>query len=370
MRARERFVWSVFAAAAISGRATVAQTLDRRQLERIEQTLRQEGQAVVALADAAEVGHDSLPADFTVTWHHDFLKAQTGTFIPFVVGITPREGRPSAALLYVRAARHRQDEPDERRSARNRRGGIGAELVAYAFEEIYPVELSVERGTAARVMRGFSLTPGDYDLIVVVREREREDERGRRRMAAALRHTLRVPDYSIGDLTTSTIMLADGLTILREPPSSAELALRPYAIGTRDIHPAVDNVFGRSEELIVVFLVYNPMVTPEKHFDLEVEYHFFRKGSPGSGAEEPALRAPQGVTVLSGERYFNRTEPQRFNPVVLGTDFDAGSGQPVMAGQGVPLGGFQDGDYRLSIRVKDLVSGRTIERDLMFSVRS
>ena len=36
-------------------------------------------------------------------------------------------------------------------------------------------------------------------------------------------------------------------------------------------------MFRRSEELIVVFLVYNPMVTTERQFDVKVEYHFFRK---------------------------------------------------------------------------------------------
>jgi hypothetical protein len=368
MRGRERFTQGLVVVLAISGHAA-AQTLDRRQLERIEQTLQQEGRAVVALADAA-MGRESLPADFALTWRHDFLRAQTGTFIPFVVAITPREARPSAVLLYVRASRQGADAGDDRRAARDRRPGTGGESVVYPFEEIYPVDLPVEKGTSARVMRGFSLSPGDYDVTVVVRERERGEERGRRRMAAALRQTLRVPDFSTGELATSTIMLADGLTILREPLSAAELRQRPYVIGIRDIHPAVDSVLSRSEELIVVFLVYNPAVTAEQHFDLEVEYHFLRKNSAGSGGEFQTVAAPKDLTILPGERYVNRTEPQRFNPAVLGAGFDPRSGQPVMAGQGVPLAGFQDGDYRLSIRVKDLVSGRTIERDVTFTVRS
>lgn len=369
MRGRERFAQGLVVVLAISGQAAAVQTLDRRQLERIEQTLQQEGQAVIALADAA-MGREAVPADFALTWHNDFLKAQTGTFIPFVVAITPREGRPPAVLLYIRASRHGADAGDDSRAALDRRRGTGAEPALYPFEEIYPVDLPVEKGASARVIRGFSLSPGDYDVTVVVRERERGEERGRRRLAAALRRTLRVPDFSTGELTTSTVMLADGLTILREPPSGAELRQRPYVIGTRDIHPAVDSVFSRSEELIVVFLVYNPAVTPEQHFDLEVEYHFLRKNSGGSGGEFQPVMAPKDLTVLPGERYVNRTEPQRFNPVVLGVGFDPRSGQPVMAGQGVPLAGFQDGDYRLLIRVKDLVSGRTIERDVTFTVRS
>ena len=82
-----------------------------------------------------------------------------------------------------------------------------------------------------------------------------------------------------------------------------------------------------------------------------MEYHFFRKSA-------------------AGEAYFNRTEPQRFNPIILGPQFDPSSGQPVMAGQGVPLAGFQDGEYRLAITVTDHVSGRRLARDVSFSVRS
>jgi hypothetical protein len=117
-------------------------------------------------------------------------------------------------------------------------------------------------------------------------------------------------------------------------------------------------------------LVYNPSINQAKHFDLEVEYHFFRKSRVGSQPEDPPAGVPPGVAELPGERYFNRTESQRFNPQTLGAQFDPGSGQPVMAGQGVPLGGFPEGDYRLSIKVTDLVSGRSISRDVTFTVRS
>jgi hypothetical protein len=40
-----------------------------------------------------------------------------------------------------------------------------------------------------------------------------------------------------------------------------------------------------------------------------------------------------------------------------------------MAGQGVPLAGFEEGEYRLAIKVTDMVSGRSIERHLLFTVR-
>ncbi len=94
-----------------------------------------------------------------------------------------------------------------------------------------------------------------------------------------LTQPLTVPDFWNGELTTSSVMLADRLT----RPERADYARTswssgPYVIGQNEITPAADDRFRRGEELVVVFLVYNPTVTPEKHFDIQVEYHFFQQG--------------------------------------------------------------------------------------------
>ena len=59
-----------------------------------------------------------------------------------------------------------------------------------------------------------------------------------------------------------------------------------------------------------------------------------------------------------------------FNPAILGPLFDPEAGQPVMAGQGVPLAGFPEGDYRLLIRIMDRISRRSLEREVAFTVQS
>ena len=272
MGARSRFACGITAVALLGSRLLGAQASDRRQLERIEQTLRQEGQAIVALADALDA---PAPADFTLGWHHDFLKAQTGTFVPFIVTIAPRARRRRPRCCTC-ARRARRPPPLNARS-RRRPPAAGEGPILPPFEEIYPSRCPISRCGSPE---GFPLPPGEYELTVVVREREREDDRGRRRLAAVLRRPLSVPDYSTGALSTSTIMLADRLTVLAEPPPAASLFERPYVIGTREIDPAADAVLRPSEELIVVFLVYNPAVTTDKQFDLEVEYHFFRRAEP------------------------------------------------------------------------------------------
>lgn len=325
-------------AAAASAAAADQSRAERRQLDRIEQAQREEAEVLVQLADAAMSGQP-VPTDFPLKWHNDFLKAQQGTFVPFVVSIDTSPATASEALLYVRAARRGLTVPD-----RDRR-----EAPPYPFDEIFPIELTGPQ--PVRFMRGFAVPPGEYDVYVAVRERPSPAREKRPRQASVLKRQLSVPDFWSGELTTSTVILADRLTMLAAPLAGERLAERPYVIGQNDIEPALDTRFRRDQELIAVFLVYNLTVTPDRKFDVQVEYHFF-------------MRKPEG------ESYLNRTEPQRFNPGIVGPPFDPTAGHPLMAGQAVPLAGFQDGEYRLAIRVTDLISGKSVTRDVNFSVGS
>jgi len=338
----------------------------------VEQTQREEGEAILSLADLAMTAAASKvgPSDFALRWQNDFVKAQRGTFVPFTLTVDATSLARRSALVYVRAIR-RQGAPADRRRQEREPQPAGAEA-AYPVDAIFPVDLlsasaGVSDAVAARISRGFSVAPGEYDVIVVMRERVDPATPRARPKAAVLRQPLSVPDFRTSELTTSSIIVADRIAALAEPVPPAQLAERPYVVGSHEITPAADRRFGRDEELIVVFLVYNPMVSPEGQFDVRVEYHFFRKGAAGAPAGEGQAAHPAG---RAGEQYFNRTEPQRFNRVLMGASYDPGTGEPVMAGQVVPLAGFEAGDYRLDVQVTDLLSGKSISRDVLFTVGS
>lgn len=337
--------------------------VDERQLE---QTQREEGEAILAVADAAMAGR-AVPSDFRVRWQNDFVKAQRGTFVPFTLTIDASQLSKRLALVYVRATRRLTPAARPGRSNRNGRGDQdrAADEATYPVDAIFPVELP-SGDVTPRISRGFSVAPGEYDVFVVMRERVDPASPRSRPKTSVLRQALSVPDFRTGELTTSSVMLADRLNVLSEPVPADRLAERPYAIGRNEITPAADRRFGRDEELIVVFLVYNPMVTPERQFDVRVEYHFFRKVA-GAAAQPPQGAHPPGQV---GEEYFNRTDPQRFNPALMGAAFDPATGEPVMAGQVVPLAGFEVGEYRLDVQVIDLLSGKSISRDVLFTVGS
>ena len=86
---------------------------------------------------------------------------------------------------------------------------------------------------------------------------------------------------------------------------------------------------------MVVFLVYNPIVTPEKQFDIQVDYHFFQR--VGDGAEAGTERRRDRIRRrAAGERYFNHTDPQRFNPAMMGAAVRSRRGEPVHGRAGGP----------------------------------
>lgn len=340
-----------------------------KEQDRIEQAQRREGEAVLELADAAMAGKPT-PSDFAISWRNDFLKAQQGTFVPFTLMVDASKLRTPAALLYVRAAPRGSGSPadgDVKEKTRKRQGREAEPAETYPVDAIFQIELKPESGQTARVSRGFAVSPGHYDVYVVIRERSGEGQGAPK--ASVLKQALAVPNYWSNELTTSTVILADRLTMLTEPLAPDELIERPYVIGLNDVQPAMDATFRRQEELIFVFLVYNPTVATDKEFDVQVEYHFFKKAAAAdsAGLVQPAGEHPP---ERDGERYLNRTDPQRFNRATLGPQFDPAAGHPVMAGQGVPLAGFQDGEYRLAIRVSDLLAGRSITRDVSFTVGS
>ena len=317
----------------------------RRGQDRIEQVLRRESDALVRIADAAVAGRP-VPADLGLAWRNDFFKAQPGTFVPFTVTFRAPDLPSRLALLYVRVDRV-SDRPAR----------------TPAYETIFPVRIEANAGDLVSLTRGFAVPPGAYRVVLVLRESPEDQGSEKPRKAGVLVRNLDVPDFWTGELAASTVMLASRVEKLDAPVPSDELDEDPYAVGSNRIHVTGERAFGRDRELIVAFLIYNPSIGPDKHFDLQVDYHLYEKkegaGESGSLDHPPARR---------GERYVTRTNPQRFNPSLMGPQFDPAAGTPILAGQGILLSGFEPGEYRLGITVTDLLARKTLTRDITFSV--
>lgn len=333
-------------AAVFCASLTLDGAFERRQ-DRVDEALRRQGEALVALADAAASGAP-VPADFQLHWRNDFFKALPGTFVPFTVSFDAPRVPATTALLYVRV------EAIDR---------MGRPARPYAYETIFPVRLERTPGRSVNVTRGFAVPPGRYRVVLVLRESTVEPAAVRR--AGVLLHDLAVPDFWTGELATSSVMLAERIERLKAPVPADQLDEDPYAVGSNRIHVTGNRVLSRGGELIVAFLIYNLSVDPDSQFDAQVDYHLYKKVEGGQG---PPARAEGHPPARAGEQYVTRTNPQRFNPSMMGAQFDPRAGTPLLAGQGILLRGFEPGDYRLGITVTDLLSRKSLSRDVAFTV--
>ena len=153
-----------------------------------------------------------------------------------------------------------------------------------------------------------------------------------------------------GELTTSSVIIAEKVDVLQAPLPNDRQAENPYTFGQMKIIPSQANKFSKKDDLNVIFWIYGASADPAtKKPNVTVDYNFNQK-------------------TADGEKFFNKTEPQVMNAETLPPQFDLAAGHQLPGSLAVPLASFPEGDYRLDVKVTDKVSGKTINRDVTFSV--
>ena len=132
-------------------------------------------------------------------------------------------------------------------------------------------------------------------------------------------------------------------------PSPDEARERPFVFGLQELLPAVDMEFKKAEELSIFFQVYNSGLDATGKPNLTLEYEFHKVEG-------------------TGEKFFNKTNPQTVNGTNLPPQFDP-SKFPVPGGITVPLASFPEGSYRLNIKITDKAANKTLTKDIKFTVK-
>ena len=101
----------------------------------------------------------------------------------------------------------------------------------------------------------------------------------------------------------------------------------------QELLPAPDMEFKKAEELSIFFQVYNSGLDSAGKPNLTLEYEFHK-------------------TEGTGEKFFNKTNPQVVSAANLPPQFDPAK-FPVPGGITVPLASFTEGPYRLNIKITD-----------------
>ena len=346
MIGRRQAVLLVGIAALVGSSALFAQKKDDRN-----DAQKKEIQAVVKVADDVAAGQPA-PNDLGLAWvHEDYMKASANKdYVPFTVTFdASKVASPNVAIYWrvvsknvpaapVPVAPAKRDEKSARDIAPKR---------DFAYEDVSFV--GPTPGPAAqRVSRSFTVPAGAYDVYVVAKEAASTQKNAVAKVSV-IKQAVTAPEFWNGELTTSSVIMAQRIEPLPAPLSAQQQADRPYAMGQMEITPAVDLKFSKKAELSSFMLIYNPKTGADNKPDVSIEYNFYAKSG-------------------GAEKFFNKTNPQNLNGQTLPPQFDLNAGHQLQTGQAVPLATFPEGDYRLEIKVTDRIANKSVTRDVNFSV--
>lgn len=305
---------------------------------------RKEAQAIEALVNSAK----PLANDLSLAWlGSDALRSQNNkAYVPFTVTLDPATVTTGRVTVYWRVGSADNPLVPAAPPAKGKRANRGSTTDSVP-EDLSIVELDPAQEGPLRISRAVAVGPGTYEVAVIVKETAPAGKKmDRPARVGFIRQALTVPDLWSGDLSTSSVIVGSRIDPLPAPLTPTQQFERPYAIGNIEIIPAGTTHFSKRDELSVFMMIYDAKVDASNAPDVVVEFSFYN--------------------VANGsEKYFNRTNPQVWNAQTA-SGLDPAVGLP--NGQTVPLGAFPEGDYRMEVKVTDKLAGKSITRDVKFSV--
>lgn len=338
-------IFLVTSTAAVAQQPPPQQKKDEKKLDKAQQ---QEIAAAVKTVDEVIAGQPG-PSDATINWQYHFMKARDQrTFVPIVLTFDNTLKGP--IVFYLRVVNHGATPPPA--AATEAKKGDKPAAREYPFEDIRFLDVKPsENGQPHHLTRAISVPAGEYDVYVLLRERVPNDAKKNAPppKGGLLKQTIAVPNFWSDELMTSSVMLSSKVEQLTAPPTDAEIASNPYVFGATKITPSIDNRFKKSDELSILFQIYNTAPGEGGKPDVMVEYNFYQK-------------------LAGAEKFFNKTEPQSFNAKTLPPQFDLTAGHTLVGGQSIPLASFPEGDYRLEIKVTDKAGSKTKVENVALTV--
>jgi hypothetical protein len=349
----------LFILAAVAFVPVLAQQQGQKVDKKVEKAQQFDIQSVVSATDAAMAGQ--APTDITMTFRNDALKAQEGkTYVPFTITFDQAQAPAGKMLTLFTRVVNKALVPAAPPSADAKKGKDDKSKSLhpeYVYQDASFITLTPPASATEpyRISRAFAVPAGEYDVYVALKERLPVDAKDREKTptkAGVLKQTLTVPNFWSDELATSSIIVADKVEPLTAPLTPREQIEQPYTLGTTQILPSMTNKFSKKGEISIVFLIYNPVLGADKKPDVSVDYSFYQKVA----------------SEATGEKFFNKTNPQVFSAKTLPPQFDPAAGHQLVAGQSLPLGSFPEGEWRLEIKVTDKLSGKTITHNVNFVV--
>jgi GWxTD domain-containing protein len=188
------------------------------------------------------------------------------------------------------------------------------------------IELASVKERKSVYQKAVTLQPGVYKVRALVRDIKSG--------AAGVRElSLYVPKYEAGKLSTSSLVLASRLQ-----NKTDEMQGNIFVIGAHKVIPNIANTFQRGQDVGIYLQIYN------------------------AGIDETTLRPNVDVEYVL----------QKDGKEILKQDEDwqglSDSGQRLVLARLLPTTSLNEGEYKLSIRIRDRVSGQVLIPKTTFSV--
>ena len=330
--------------------------------------------ALVTAVDDLMAGKAVEPT-LVLKWEQEhFLKAEAGkTYVPFTLAIDPPALAPSVAVgVYVRAVRKGGTAVPAPPATKKDKDAPPPSQ--YAFDQIVFVNTEpAAAGHPQRIRSALAVEPGDYEIYVAVRgtaapaaasasaaptstsaPTPASAPTGGSAPEAAVqgvaKRELTVPDFQGADLKVSSVIIASKVDQLATPLPPERQSDSPYTFQELKVTPSSDYKFTPAGTIGILFWIYGAGVDPAtKKPNLKVDFTFTRK-------------------LPDGEKPFKSTDPQELSPATLPAEFAMNPGDPLRTGQEIELATFPAGEYHLQVKVADDVAGKTVSRDVNFTV--
>jgi hypothetical protein len=256
-------------------------------------------------------------------------------------------GSNEMKLMALERERARQEKEDRDKQRKKELEGREAALrEALPFEDFDLASRSTRADGTRNIARAFTAGPGDYDLYLAWADPAAPKPATTVRVVRK-RLTLE-PARMIG-LITSSVILADSVSVRPAPYSPAEQASHPYSIGLMEIAPARTNRYANTSNLSMAFQVINAQSSDAGMPDIGVTFRIVK-------------------VVNERESPVASLNPQSYNATTLPADFNLRLGHPIFAAVTAPLATLTRGDYRVKILVSDRIANTTASTETAFTI--
>jgi hypothetical protein len=177
--------------------------------------------------------------------------------------------------------------------------------------------------------RSLPLRPGLYRLDLVLKDVNSGD-------VGAKNIRLAVPGYSEGQLTASTLILADEMT----PVATREIGLGQFVIGSTKVRPKIDQTFRANQPMGIFLQTYSLKVDETTHKN----------------------NATVDIEILQGDKAV-------FQSKQTSAELDQ-TGEQITIEKVLAAGSLAPGKYKLQIRVTDNLANQNVLRSAEFTIQA